>query len=153
MSIHTRNYFACVEHNACGIDIRFAWVYKQSVPPDPIYKHIGAQIRAKRKKLGLKQEALASELRFSRGSLANIEIGRQSVLVHQLYKFATALHLKPFDLMPPPPIDHSEAEHTNLPIPSDLKAQQKKQIANLFLQVDTNQKPEKEGSHAKTTKR
>jgi len=46
VSIHTRNYFACVEHNACGIDIRFAWVYKQSVPPDPIYKHIGAQIRA-----------------------------------------------------------------------------------------------------------
>jgi transcriptional regulator with XRE-family HTH domain len=121
--------------------------------PDPIYKQIGALIKARRNKLHLKQENIASELRISRGSLANIETGRQRVLVHQLYMFASALQLKPSDLLPPPPAAHLGTEHTDLPIPSGLKAQQKKQIANLFSQVDTDQKLEIEGSHDNTNKR
>jgi transcriptional regulator with XRE-family HTH domain len=110
---------------------------------DPIYKHIGISIKTRRKTLGLKQETLARMLRISRGSLANIETGRQNVLVHNLYKFAAALKLTPFDLLPPPLNDALQVERTELPIPDDLKAQQKKQVANLFSQVDTNQKPNK----------
>jgi transcriptional regulator with XRE-family HTH domain len=123
------------------------------VVPDPIYKHIGALIRARRKTLGQKQETLARTLQISRGSLANIETGRQSVLVHQLYRFAAALQLAPFDLLPPPATDLSRVERTDLPLPANLKAQQKKQVARFFSQVNTNQKPESEGSHAKTTTR
>lgn len=101
----------------------------------------------------MKQETLANMLRISRGSLANIETGRQNVLVHNLYKFAAALKLTPFDLLPPLPNDDLEIDRTELPVPDDLKAQQKKQVANLFLQVDTNQKPNNVAGHVKTTKR
>jgi transcriptional regulator with XRE-family HTH domain len=123
------------------------------VIPDPIYKHIGALIKARRKKLGWKQETLADMLRISRGSLANIEIGRQNVLIHKLYQIAAVLQLTPFDLLPQPSMGELGTEDSELPLPDNLKAQQKKQVANLFLQVNTNQKPEKEGSHAKPAKR
>lgn len=123
------------------------------VPLDPIYKHIGAIIRAKRKAFLGKQENLATLLGISRGSLANIETGKQSILVHQLYKFADALQLKPFDLLPPPTVNHSKNEQADLPLPGGLKAEQKKQLANLILQVDTNQTRDKKRSHAKIDKR
>jgi transcriptional regulator with XRE-family HTH domain len=128
-------------------------VYKWVVITDPIYKHIGTLIKTRRKTLGMKQETLANMLRISRGSLANVETGRQNVLVHNLYKFAAALKLTPFDLLPPLSNDDLEVERTELPVPDDLKAQQKKQVANLFLQVDTNQKPNNDAGHVKTTKR
>ncbi len=138
-----------MKHNACDVDIYLGYAYEQRVTPDPIYKHIGAVIKARRKTLGLKQEALASTLGISRGSLANVETGRQNVLVHQLYKFATALKLSPFDLLPQPAADYIRTERAELPLPDDLKAQQKEQITRLFEQVDTNQTQDREGSRAK----
>ena len=149
MSSNTRNHFACIKHIACDVDIDQTDAYVQRVITDPIYKHIGAVIKARRKTLGLSQEALASSLGISRGSLANVETGRQNVLVHQLYKFASALKLSPFDLLPPPAADHTRTERTELPLPGDLKAQQKEQITRLFEQVDTNQTQDREGSRAK----
>jgi transcriptional regulator with XRE-family HTH domain len=101
----------------------------------------------------MKQEALAGELGISRGSLANIETGRQSILVHQLYKFAAKLQLTPFDLLPQPSTDAFRLESASLPLPDDLKAQQKEQIARLFEQVDTSQIRERKGNRAKSTKR
>lgn len=121
--------------------------------PDPIYKHIGAVIRARRKTLGLKQETLAGKLGISRGSLANVETGRQNVLVHQLYRYANALQLTPFDLLPPASPDHFRTESEELPLPDNLKALQKEQITRLFQQVDTHQIRGKEGNRAKSTKR
>lgn len=116
---------------------------------DPIYKEIGAVIKSRRKTLGMKQETLAGLLGISRGSLANVETGRQSVLVHQLYKLADALQLTPFDLLPPPPIDQLRTERTKLPLPSDLKMQQKEQIERLFEQVDTAQLRERKENRGK----
>ena len=120
---------------------------------DPIYKHIGAVIKSRRKTLGMKQETLAGLLSISRGSLANVETGRQSVLVHQLYKFADALKLTPVDLLPRPSTDHLRTERTELPLPGDLKAQEKEQITRFFEQVDTNQIRERKGNRAKSTNR
>ena len=120
---------------------------------DPIYKHIGAVIKSRRKTLGMKQETLAGRLSISRGSLANVETGRQSVLVHQLYKFADALELTPVDLLPQPSTDHLRTERTELPLPGDLKAQEKEQITRFFEQVDTNQIRERKGNRAKSKSR
>lgn len=119
---------------------------------DDVYKHIGAVIKARRKTLGLKQEALAGRLGISRGSLANVETGRQRVLVHQLYKFAAALQLAPTDLLPQPSTSDSKAERTELPLPNSLKPQQKKQIARLFEQIDTSQIRDTEARRAKSIK-
>lgn len=101
----------------------------------------------------MKQETLAGLLGISRGSLANVETGRQSVLVHQLYKFADALQLTPLDLLPLPLIDPLRIEATELPLPSDLKAQQKEQIARLFEQIDTMQLRERKANGAKPARK
>lgn len=116
---------------------------------DPIYRHIGAIIKTRRKVLKMKQEDLAGQLGISRGSLANVETGRQSVLVHQLYKFADVLKLSPYDLLPMAVHDHTKTERTLLPLPNDLKALQKEQVTNLIEQVPT-QPLDKEGSHVRS---
>lgn len=122
------------------------------VTRDPLYAEIGQLIRSKRKALRRKQESLASELGISRGSLANIETGRQGILVHQLYRFAAALKLTPAELLPAPREDkrHSGAE---LPLPTDLKAQQRRQITDLIMQVDTNSPSTGDKTHAQKRKR
>jgi transcriptional regulator with XRE-family HTH domain len=60
---------------------------------DKIYKNLGKRIRDLRKSLGQTQEQLAKQVGISRASLANIEAGRQQVLVHHLFGLAGALQL------------------------------------------------------------
>jgi transcriptional regulator with XRE-family HTH domain len=124
--------------------------YEQNVTPDPIYKHIGAVIKSRRKTLTMNQEYLANAVGISRGSLANIEVGRQNVLVHQVYRIAEALGISPFDLLPAQEPVTSKKAQFRFSSP-DLKAQQKEQIARL-LEPDTAQVSEKEGSRGKTAK-
>lgn len=99
---------------------------------EAIYRHIGLLIKNRRKQLGFTQEKLAKRLAISRASLASIETGRQNILIHQLYRFATALQLEPKDFLPAfgdlkPAVDLEE-----LPLPAGLNAQQKEQIARLL---------------------
>lgn len=121
--------------------------------PDPhsVYRHIGQLIKARRKKLGLKQESLASTIGISRGSLANIETGRQKILVHKLYDFADALGLRPIDLLPSPqssaPVRATRGG--GLPLPSHLNQQQRKQVANLFMIDDDQHNTTSGETHAK----
>lgn len=100
---------------------------------EDIYRRIGLLIKNRRKQLGLTQEKLANQLAISRASLASIETGRQNVLVHQLYRLATALQLEPKDFLP----TFSDIKPTHdireLPLPAGLNAQQKEQIARLLL--------------------
>jgi len=128
-------------------------IHISAMARNPIYKQIGAVIKGRRKTMGLRQKELAGTLGISRGSLANIEIGRQSVLVHQLYEFAAALKVAPTDLLPQPLPKDSKSAGSRLPLPGDLKAQQREQIARLFDQVDTNQIRRKEGNRGRPTKR
>ena len=117
--------------------------------PNPIYKEIGALIRARRKTLDMRQKNLASDMGISRGSLANIETGRQNMLVHQLYNFAKALRLSPKDLLPLSTNEDIRVERTELPLPRNLKARQKQQVARLFMQTATRQPLEKENNYVK----
>jgi transcriptional regulator with XRE-family HTH domain len=97
-----------------------------------LYDRLGALIRSRRKKLLLTQHDLAARIGISRASLANIETGRQKVLVHQLYALATALDLAPGDLLPPAVANEPSRDWSVLPLPDDLKVEQKKQIARLL---------------------
>jgi transcriptional regulator with XRE-family HTH domain len=118
---------------------------------DPIYFFIGARIKARRKTLGFKQEVLAGKLGISRGALANIETGRQNILVHQLYKIAAALNLTPFDLLPAM-TEPAAAGANDLPLPEGLNPEQREQIARLINQVDVDRTARKGTSRAKATK-
>ena len=100
---------------------------------DEIYGHLGAVIKKRRKILNLKQHDVAKRLRISRGSLANIETGRQGVLVHQLYRFAEVLGLQPSDfLLPVTPQSSVLGEEWTEAIPAGLKPVQREQIARLL---------------------
>lgn len=135
---------------ACYVDIRPASVYEQTVKVDPLYQHIGAVVKARRKKLELTQEDLAGQLGISRGSLANIETGRQNILVHQLYRMAASLGLAPTDLLPAPASDRATASRSDLPLPDDLKPKQRDQIAQLLGSVETEQAPTRERTRGRS---
>lgn len=120
----------------------------------PIYKQIGATIQQRRKQLRFKQEKVASDLGISRGSLANIETGRQSMLVHQLFRFAEVLGLSVTDLLPaalpttPAPLDDWSGK-----MPPGLKPSQQEQIARLLEGSPTDSTASTRVSNAKITKR
>jgi transcriptional regulator with XRE-family HTH domain len=118
---------------------------------DPIYKKIGVIIRARRKSLGMTQKELAGKLSISRGALANIETGRQNILIHQLYNFAEKLELQRFALMPerlPISKEKENAGWNDLPLPTDLKAEHRKQIAQLIEEAKVEGRKEKKKDHA-----
>ena len=122
--------------------------------PESVYRHIGALIRNRRKKFKPRwtQEKLANRIGISRASLANIETGRQSVLVHQLYAFAEALDLSPSDFLLPANDSGARAEWDEM-LPDDLKPLQKDQIARLLADTQAEPSREREESRAKPTKR
>lgn len=67
-----------------------------------IYRLIGSRIAARRKDLRLKQVEVAEQIGLTRASLANIEKGRQKIMLHQVYKIAEALRTDSIlDLVPP----------------------------------------------------
>src|SRR5260370_17414135 len=67
-----------------------------------IYRLIGSRIAARRKELRLKQVEVAAQIGLTRASLANIEKGRQKIMMHQLYRIAEALRIESIlDLVPP----------------------------------------------------
>ena len=102
-----------------------------------LYKILGMRIREQRRLLGLTQERLAIQLNVSRASLANIETGRQKVLVHHLYRLANKLDVKITDLLPDPEEFGDVQTLDNLSFSENVTLQQRQQLARL-LQDDEN---------------
>lgn len=121
--------------------------------PDLIYQHIGAIIRERRKPLKLTQDKLAKKLGISRASLANIETGRQRVLVHQLYSLAAELKLDPSDFLLPQGIVETKSTGAMLPLPEGLNSSQRDQIVRFFDAVPTEAARLKEENNVKQPKR
>lgn len=119
---------------------------------EPIYKTIGSIIRRRRRRLELPQTKLAAQLGISRATLANIETGRQRVLVHHLYAFADALDLKLTELLPQTAKVGSSNDWNQFPMPADLKPQQKEQIALLIGRMSQATSKTKEESDVKAAK-
>jgi transcriptional regulator with XRE-family HTH domain len=104
--------------------------------PESIYKSIGEIVRSKRRLVNWSQVQLAQKLGISRATLANIETGRQRILVHQLYSFAAVLDMKTAELLPPLLSPNVAVTWQHLPMPDDLKPQQREQIARLIDAVE-----------------
>ncbi len=120
--------------------------------PESIYAQIGVFIRTRRKQLKLRQEDLALRVGLSRASLANIETGRQNLLVHHLYALAQALQLKPIDLLPP--TDFALPNET-LPLPPGLNPEERKGVSRMFaiLPKNVSKITEKDTHHGKKKRR
>lgn len=65
-----------------------------------LYTDIGARIRSARKLRGSTQSDLASAVKLKRSSVANMEAGRQHMLVHTLVLVAQSLDVPLEDLLP-----------------------------------------------------
>ena len=104
------------------------------VDPEKIYEELGETIKRLRKDVGYTQAKLSSQAGISRASLANIEAGRQQILVHHIYKIASALQLdSPMQLLPTAPSCESfEASLPSLSFSDEkLTESQREQIAGL----------------------
>jgi transcriptional regulator with XRE-family HTH domain len=122
-----------------------------------LYRDVGALIRRRRRVLDLTQGELAARLGISRGGLANVETGRQNVLLHQLYRFAAALDMNVHDLLPlsrdmnvrdllPAASGNLELDQTKeLPLPEGLTPEQKGQVARIFSSTVTRRTTTAEG--------
>ena len=118
--------------------------------PEAIYKDIGGIIRALRRGKDRAQDKLALQLGISRATLANIETGRQRILVHQLYAIAKSLDVKLTDLLPPPREEHPAANRPDLRFEGDeLSAEQKDQVASFVGTIGKNTTEKAEGTNAK----
>jgi DNA-binding XRE family transcriptional regulator len=59
------------------------------------YVLFGEELRRQRLHKEWTQQELADKLKVSRGSIANIEVGRQRVLLSDLFDFADVLGIRP----------------------------------------------------------
>lgn len=66
---------------------------------EPVYRAFGARIEMLRRTLGMNQMELAKKVRMSRGSIANIETGRQRILLADVDKFAESFGISPRQLL------------------------------------------------------
>ena len=68
--------------------------------PDKLYLIVGSRIAAARRARQWSQSQLATEAKLSRGSIANIERGRQQPPLWTIWNVAKALAVEPRSLIP-----------------------------------------------------
>jgi len=60
-----------------------------------LYRVIGTHIYQQRRMRGMSQENLAKALGMSRAAIANMEIGRQAIMIPALFKICDVFNIKP----------------------------------------------------------
>jgi transcriptional regulator with XRE-family HTH domain len=68
---------------------------KPSAELQPVYRQFGSKIESLRTTLGLTQLELGKRVGLNRSSIANLEAGRQRVLLDDVEKFAAAFATTP----------------------------------------------------------
>lgn len=109
-----------------------------------LYKALGAAAAERRKQLKMTQAQVASGIGLTRASLANIETGRQKLLLHQVYRLASVLRLDSIlDLVPATFETHSTEE---LPFKSgQVTSVQRQQVENVVRLAMASERPKRRG--------
>jgi transcriptional regulator with XRE-family HTH domain len=95
-----------------------------------IYRDFGKAIATRRRELELTQETLASRVGLSRAAIANIENGRQNVLLHTVYELAGALGMQKIsDLLPSVP---KSPEHVMYVLDENVTDRERQLLNNLI---------------------
>jgi transcriptional regulator with XRE-family HTH domain len=112
-----------------------------------IYKMLGRVVATRRKKLELTQAELAARVGMSRASVANIESGRQNVLLHHVYSLASALEFsKVSDLLPAQPKPETREDFDMILSDETVTARGKAQITDLIANALARRGSPKAGS-------
>lgn len=93
------------------------------------YPQLGTLVSKRRTERGETQKELAGKIGISRASLANIESGRQRLLVHQLFGLAAALEVQIVELLPR--LNKNNIQN-DLPIPADVDPKHLSDIKKVF---------------------
>lgn len=75
--------------------IQYVTVKREVMQCEPVYVTFGEVVKAMRLERGWTQTDLADRVGLSRTSVTNIEIGRQRVLLSDLFDFARAFSVPP----------------------------------------------------------
>ena len=98
-----------------------------------IYSALGDAVAIRRKAMRLTQAQVAAKVGISRASIANIESGRQKVLLHQVYLIAEALKLPSIMSLLPKSLLRGESDVT-VPISrDDISERQKAQVNDALM--------------------
>ncbi len=101
--------------------------------PEDIYREVGRKIRRYRVRAHRTQAQLAAEIGISRASLANIEAGRQRVLIHYLYALAEALDIDSPAFLIPEELLPKSADAADVPLPAEgLSETQRQEVLRLM---------------------
>ena len=107
------------------------------------YRALGIAVAARRKKNKVSQEVLARAVGLSRASIANIETGRQKVLLHHVYLIAEALSCESITELIPEKIQRREQMPQVKTMGGAASALTEKEIAqahSIFLHAKTPKK-------------
>jgi transcriptional regulator with XRE-family HTH domain len=114
---------------------------------EAIYKAFGQAVATRRKGLNLTQATLAARVGISRASIANIESGRQNVLLHHVYRLASALEFsKVSDLLPAQPKPPTQEDLDMILSDETVTARGKAQITDLIASALAQRGAAKAGS-------
>ena len=98
-----------------------------------IYSALGEAVAIRRKAMSLTQTQVAAKVGISRASIANIESGRQKVLLHQVYLLAEALKLPSIMSLLPKSLLRGENDVV-VPISrDDISERQKAQVSDALM--------------------
>ena len=130
------------------VDIMACLRQSSAMADDAIYKAFGRAVATRRRKLELTQAELAARVGMSRASVANIESGRQSVLLHHVYGLAEALEItKVSDLLPAPSKPSTQGENDMIILSGeDVTPRAKAQITDLIASALAQRSTKKAGS-------
>lgn len=65
-----------------------------------LYWELGFRVKVARETIGMTQLELSRRIGLARGSVANIEVGRQSCGLDVIYRIAIALSVRPAQILP-----------------------------------------------------
>ena len=66
------------------------------------YREVGNHVRQARRRANMTQQVLAAKVSLRRASITNLEMGRQTLMLHTLVKIASELHVSLDELVPKP---------------------------------------------------
>lgn len=73
---------------------------RRVVDAESLHRDIGKRIKAERERRNLSQQSVSDLLGMTRAGVANMEAGRQSVLIQHLYNLALAWDCKVTKFLP-----------------------------------------------------